>query len=309
MTAVTRTLILILTLAGAVGVFAQATPVVQETTTTAAGATETSEEKTTTATTTSTAEAGEEATPRQRSNYEIRNQFTSLLREHPPELSMILKLDPTLLSNEAFLAGYPDLVEFLQETPEIRRNPRFYLADIAMPGQNSSVLDEIIESLAVAFALSVGVFGFIWLVRTFIEQRRWNRLSRTQSEVHNKILDRFGSSEELLQYINTAAGSKFLESAPIPLHSPRVAENAPVSRLLRSIQAGIVAATGGLGIVLVSVRFTGESSEGLFAIGMISLFLGIGFIVAALIAMRLSKRLGLWRDGAAETAADEGLVR
>ncbi|HJX29810.1 MAG TPA: hypothetical protein VJ885_18055 [Thermoanaerobaculia bacterium] len=41
--------------------------------------------------------------------------------------------------------------------------------------------------------------------------------------MHNKILDRFNTTEQLLEYIRTPAGSKFLESAPIPLHVERPA--------------------------------------------------------------------------------------
>ena len=46
--------------------------------------------------------------------------------------------------------------------------------------------------------------------------RRWSRLSKIQTDVHNKLLDRFTSNEDLLAYIQTPVGRKFLESAPIP---------------------------------------------------------------------------------------------
>ena len=38
-----------------------------------------------------------------------------------------------------------------------------------------------------------------------------------QYQVHNKLLDRFTSNEDLLAYVQTPAGRRFLESAPIPL--------------------------------------------------------------------------------------------
>ena len=88
----TRTILLTLSLALAVPAFAQPT-----TTTTA--------EVTATAETTTTAEAGEPIEPPRRTSEGIRNQFSNVLSEHPSELSQILKLDPSLLSNDAFLAG------------------------------------------------------------------------------------------------------------------------------------------------------------------------------------------------------------
>src|SRR4029079_8697481 len=202
MTLATRT-ILILTLAVAIagGVLAQPA------TTTA----------TTTTTTTSTAAPPLEPTqPRQ----EVRDQFVQLLAQHPREVTPIVVLDPTLLSNDPFLARYPELAHFVAAHPEIRRNPHYVVQELPNPiaFRHHSAWQEAVEALGIGFVISLIAFVAIWLVRTLIEQRRWSRLSRTQAEVHNKILDRFGSTEELLAYIKTPAGLKFLEPAPIPRH-------------------------------------------------------------------------------------------
>src|SRR4051812_2174166 len=42
-------------------------------------------------------------------SYETRTQFGTLIRNHPNELAMILALDPSLLTNDTFLAGYPEV--------------------------------------------------------------------------------------------------------------------------------------------------------------------------------------------------------
>ena len=63
------------------------------------------------------------------SSHEIRERFAEILRNQPRELGTILALDPTLLSNDAFLAGYPALAAFVTEHPQVRRNPRFYLQE------------------------------------------------------------------------------------------------------------------------------------------------------------------------------------
>jgi hypothetical protein len=229
------------------------------------------------------------------SSYEIRNQFNSRIRQNPPELAMILALDPSLLSNQAFLAEYPELARFVADHPEVRRNPRFYLAEFEIPGSGDGVLSDSFEALAIFATFALIAFALAWFVRTVIEQKRWTRLSRTQSEVHNKILDRFGTNEELLEYIRSPAGTKFLESAPIPLRAEQATQNAPLSRILWSIQLGVVVVAGGLGMLLVSGRFKAPTGQDLFAMGVIAISVGAGFIVSAVVSIFLSQRLGLWR--------------
>jgi hypothetical protein len=266
-------------------------------TTTTAAATETAAE-------TSTEETGNPSTGR---HLEVRDQLTRLLEQHPYELWMILKLDPSLLTNDAFMSGYPEVQEFVTKHPEIPKNPRFYLAQFSSPAQNRSVLEEVFEALAVFGGIGLTVFALAWLIRTLIEQKRWKQLSRTQSDVHNKILDRFNTTEQLLEYIHTPAGSKFLESAPIPLHVERPASGKTstlASRIMWSVQLGIVIAIIGLGMLLLSLVFEKDSSQGLFALGAIALCVGVGFIASAAVSLKLSRRLGLWEDGVPPEAVD-----
>jgi len=244
-------------------------------------------------------QAAEDTEPSEDS-YIIRDQFIKILREnHPPSVWMVVKLDPSLLTNKEFLAGYPRLARYLDQTPEIRRNPSFYLNPLPHPASNNSVLDEIIETVVTSGAIIFCILAVAWLIRTIIEQRRWNKLTRQQSEVHNKILDRFGSSEELLQYIKTPSGAKFLESAPITLQPEKQSSSpggAPLLRVIRSVQIGVIAAVAALGFLLMSFRFSGETSEGLFSIGAIVFCIGAGFIASAVVSMVMSRRLGLWQD-------------
>jgi hypothetical protein len=225
---------------------------------------------------------------------EVRTEFTRVLERTAPDLSTILLVDPSLMSNEAFMSGYPHVNAFIQAHPEVRRNPRFYLGDFSIH-RKITAFDQFFEALSVLAVIALIAYSLAWLVRTVIEQKRWNYLSRTQSEVHTKILDRFNSSAEVLEYIKTAAGSKFLESAPIPLHAERERTySAPVARVMLSIQIGVIALAVAAGLLIVSLRYDKETSQGLFAMGAIGLSMGIGFIASALVSIVLSKRLGLW---------------
>lgn len=312
MTLTARTiLILMLVLAPAGKLIAQEAPTTDltemeasSTPTPAEAAPETAAKTTPEETETATEETEDSSTGR---HLELREQFSRLLDRHPRELWMILKLDPALMTNGAFMSGYPEVQEFVAKHPEILRNPRFYLAQFTSPAQNEGVLDDIFEALAVFSGISLTVFALMWLIRTLIEQMRWRQLSRTQSEVHNKLLDRFNTSEQLIEYIRTPAGGKFLESAPIPLHVERPANGRTstlASRILWSVQIGVLVAIVGLGMLLLSAIFEKDASQELFALGSIALCVGAGFIASAAVSLKLSRRLGLWEGGAPPEVID-----
>lgn len=255
-------------------------------TTTAAPATTTTATSTTTTQPAVAASASKPVT-----SEEVRSEFSELLRRSPSELPTILILDPTLLSDEAYLRRYPELAQYIADHPQVRHNPRYYLREFRIPGERNGTLSDLMEGVTIFSTFLVIALAFAWLIRTLIEQKRWSRLAQTQSEVHKKILDRFGTSAELLEYINTPAGAKFLQSAPIPVHGDAVPQNAPVRPVLWSIQIGIVIAAAAVGMLIVSGRFTDETGQGLFAMGVIGLCVGAGFVGSALVSMFLSRRL------------------
>ncbi|HEY0592844.1 MAG TPA: hypothetical protein VGF40_13820 [Thermoanaerobaculia bacterium] len=241
----------------------------------------------------------------------IRERFIFLLDRHPEGLGRVLGLDPTLLSNREFLAKYPEVAQFLAENPEIVRNPHYYVDRYEYtPPRPRNAAEEIFEALSIAFVFLLIAYSLAWIVRAIIEQKRWNRLSRTQAEVHTKILDRFGSSEELLAYMKTPAGSKFLESAPIPVRTESARGwSQPYGRTLWSVQAGVVIAAAGLGMLLVSLRFDQETAQDLFAVGVVALSIGIGFIASAAVSVFMSRRLGLLQEPPSDAYQDAGTVR
>ena len=288
---VATSILILLVLAG--GLFGQ------ETTSTSPETTSTSQETTSTATSTQAAEttqAEKPAEPQYPGSYELRQQFTAVLRDSPPVLAQLLVLEPTLLADDAFLARYPDLAAFVKKYPEVRAHPRFYVAEFQPPPQRSGgIIGDILESVIIFMTFSLLAFALAWLIRTIIEQKRWNKLSTRQAEVHNKILDRFSNSTELLDYIKTPAGTKFLESAPIPLNEPRVTPKLPMTRVMWSVQLGVVMTAAALGMLLVSTRFADDTGKELFAMGVIAFSIGAGFVGSAAVSLFLSQRLGLWK--------------
>jgi hypothetical protein len=242
-------------------------------------------------------------------SHETREAFHATLRRYPTEVSRVLKLDPSLMTNQSYLTNYPALASFLAQHPEIAHSPAFYLDNIytgeEQRGENSSerVWRSTMEGLSI-FAVIALVTGVLtWLVRTLLEHRRWSRVSKVQAEVHSKLMDRFTANEDLLAYIQTPAGKRFLESAPIALDGAPRAVSAPVGRIMWSVQVGLVLAAAGFGLEYVSGSIEKTVSQPLFAMGVLAIAIGIGFVLSAIVSYVLSRRLGLWETAAAPADA------
>ena len=230
----------------------------------------------------------------------VRETFVKeVLAKYPPAVGSVLKLDPTLLSSDQYLAPYPEIAAFLAKHPEIRRSPNYYFENIgsnyysyyndpAARAWNDMMEGVFVFTVMLTIALSLG-----WLVRTAIDYRRWGRLAKVQAEAHTKLLDRFTGNEELLAYVKSPAGMKFLQSSPIALDGNPRSMGAPLSRILWSVQAGVVLAAAGIGLNIVSRRIDPEHSDPIFTLSVVVLSIGIGFAASAVVSYVLSQRLGL----------------
>jgi hypothetical protein len=116
--------------------------------------------------------------------------------------------------------------------------------------------------------------------------------------VHNKVMDRLTSSEELLAYMQTPAGKRFLESTPIAMDAGPRAVSAPVGRMLWSVQVGLVLAAAGVGLQFVSRSVDKVAAQPMFAFGVLAIAIGGGFLLSAVVSFFLSRRLGLLATGA-----------
>jgi hypothetical protein len=233
---------------------------------------------------------------------QTREEMKALLRRYPPELGYVLKLDPTLFGNQTYLANYPALANFVAQHPEVAHNPSYFLDEITLPNERREpdppgmrIWRQLVGDIFGGIAFLIVTSVLVWVIKTLIDQRRWNRLSRVQTEVHSKLLERFTSNEELLAYIQTPAGKRFFESAPIPLESGPRPMRAPIGRIFWSLQAGLVLIAAGIGFDLVSLRVKTEASEVLYGLGMIGLLIGVALVVSAGVFYGLSRKFGLWQ--------------
>src|SRR5713226_321028 len=203
-----------------------------------------------------------------------REELSRLLEHYPPALRGVLALDPSLLSNPSYLTPYPSLVSFLNAHPEIARNPGFYVPNGSGPrfGQDhaTQVLElwmEVLNGLAIFAGFGMAIGLLVWLIRTLVDYRRWSRLAKVQTDVHTKLLDRFTANDDVLAYIQSPAGAKFLQSSPITLDAAPRSVGAPLGRILWSVQGGVVLMAGGIGLQVVSARVTDAASQPLHALG------------------------------------------
>lgn len=233
-----------------------------------------------------------------------REQLRQLMERFPPDLARVLKMDPTLLRTETYLAQYPALAQFMAQHPDVAHNPGYYFSfaeggggDWAQPADSRTESVRMVRNMMEWFFTFVffvaGASVIAWFVRTFIDYRRWLRLSKVQTEVHNKLMERFSGTGDLLAYVQSPSGRRFLESAPIPLDPGGRSLGAPLSRILWSVQAGVVFAVMGVGFEVVSRRVIQDVGEPMSVFAVLAMALGIGFIASGAVSYILSRRLGL----------------
>lgn len=239
---------------------------------------------------------------------EVRDQFNELMNQHPPSLRTVFQADPTLMQRADYLTPYPRIAEFLTQHPEIARDPQFFVGTIS-PYWNSrnrtpqeqayEMLEGVLTGLAVFTGMMTVLLVLATLIRQAISHRRWSRQSKVQTEVHSKILDRLQSNDELLAYIQTPAGQRFLQSGPSPMADavePK-ALSAPFGRIFWSVQVGVVLLALGIGFWFVQRSVMAEIAPVFSAMGVIAAALGIGAICSGVVSYLLSVRFGLLKHG------------
>lgn len=139
--------------------------------------------------------------------------------------------------------------------------------------------------------MPLGAFFMVGFIAWVIGRTKQERY-RTESmrEVHTKMLDRLGSSDEFLRFVQSEEGRKYLSS----ITSPARTAASPASRIIATTRTGIiiVMVSIGFGFVAAMMGFEGPGNPPL-VIGALGFFLGIGFLASAFASHRMSKSFGL----------------
>jgi hypothetical protein len=255
------------------------------------------------------AEQAEAAPPSAEGN---REELREILKQYPYTVGEILRRDPTLITRADYMASYPKLAGFLAQHPEVARNVEYYFEGYGSWGERRQLdpsfeaLGVLLGGLGVGFILILFACVIIWLVRAFIQHRRWLKASQVQADVHTKLMERMTSNEELLAYVQSPAGRRFLEAAPVRPDTDSPSFAAPVGSIIWSLMAGIVLTVLGIGFRYAGAFVKDDAHDAFLVVGVIILSLGVGFIIASMMAFAVSSRLGLFPQKAAPQESESG---
>ncbi len=163
------------------------------------------------------------------------------------------------------------------------------LERIRFGDQGSTV--RIISELG-QFLIFLSIVGaLLWILRVLLENRRWHKVARVQAELQNKLVEKFGTSREFLDYLGSDAGRHFLEWTPLPVEQP-ASGPFPYGRILWSVQAGVILIFVGGGMLFLRGYLPGPAEQFLI-LGALAMSLGVGFILSSAISYLLSRSFGL----------------
>jgi|SRR5579871_2409869 len=133
-----------------------------------------------------------------------------------------------------------------------------------------------------------------WAMYLFTDASKRHRRMKAQAELHARLLDKFSSAAEVVDFLQTPGGLQFVDS----ISSDR---DEPAAGILRSTHRGIVLIVVAIG-VLSLIRAYGWENNPLLVVGVILLCMGVGFVLSAVVSQQLSRKLGLaGRNGGARS--------
>jgi hypothetical protein len=234
-----------------------------------------------------------------------RERVRQILDQYPPSLREVLRCDPSLLTRGDYLASYPTLAAYVTQHPEVVHNPAFFIGGPCTVGGGGRIesrsqmaisLENIFVGLEVMLGVMFGIGTVGWILRSGIDYRRWQRAMKNQTDAHTKVVDRLTSNDDLLAYVNSSAGQRFLTATPVtpvPPDTLALPVNAPINRILWSVQAGIIIAAAGIGLWIAKNNVVEEAAQALQVIAILAIALGLGSVASAVASWLLSKQLGL----------------
>ncbi len=113
---------------------------------------------------------------------------------------------------------------------------------------------------------------------------------RTQADLYNRLLEKFSTATEFVDYLKSDSGQKLIDEITIK-------NTSVTAKILSSIQKGIILSLGGAGLLILGNIFGSQMGGDLYMVltvaGTIGIMIGIGFLISTAISYRISKSLGL----------------
>ena len=212
-----------------------------------------------------------------------------------PEIESDVVGRPAAMSDPNYLHEHPALQAFLDSHPLVKADPRAFISPRAGRGEPRRSEDAaefegyfFPSAVFVCFLLAV-----LWVLRTLLENRRWNRSFKMHEELDTKLIEKFASGQDFNAYMQSDAGRRLLEWTPPATDTTSRGLPNPIGRIFWSLQAGLVLLLVGLGLLLLRGQMAANDLPPLLVFGTLGVTLGAGFILSALVSYGLSKHLGL----------------
>ena len=156
------------------------------------------------------------------------------------------------------------------------------------------------DNVAPMLVLITGALTIGSILRSQIVNRRLRENARAWVDLQTKLIDKFGSAEEVVRYLQSDAGKKLIEGQSNGATSPH-------TRILDGIHTGLLVLLGGIGLWLSKGAFSGKAPEFLQVVGTLAIVLGLGFLASAYVSWNLLRRWGLvGKPAENETVSERG---
>ena len=128
--------------------------------------------------------------------------------------------------------------------------------------------------------------GFFMMVVFIVWAATYSKNKRTamQTEVQTRLIDKFSSAPEFVEFLNSDTGKQFLTGID------KMPQLMARDRIVGGVSRGVI-------MLLLGVAFVGiwiaDSNIGFMYPGFILMGLGIGFFISTLVSLKMSQRFGL----------------
>ena len=155
---------------------------------------------------------------------------------------------------------------------------------------NDLAVNSLLNTVSAVVIGATIIICLSWIITSIVSSMRQRANTRTRVEVYNRLVDKFGTAPEFVEFLQSNAGLRFIEEQAVDVSQP-------IRGIFSSIRLGLSLVLTGLGMLIVSNVWDRELGNDLYIVialgGTIALTAGAGFIVAAAISYKLCKTLGL----------------
>jgi hypothetical protein len=140
------------------------------------------------------------------------------------------------------------------------------------------------KEVAIMLVLLAALATAGWVMNLAAESVKMQKKLKAQTELHGRLLDKFSSAHEVVEFLQTPGGAQLVDS---------ISNNReePASGILRSTHRGIILVIVAVGCLFLNWYYRNSGENPLLVIGVVLLCLGTGFLISAGVSHRLSKAL------------------